>query len=339
MADDLISSICRRLDIPNPGGSRGACRAVYSVAGQMALASLWDHGEEGASVSVRSFKDRIEQVFNAYEDIYPEIRALTPEDKTDLIDDMYAIYLRNGFFYHSSWQISPAAPAAGGYGGVTLYRGSLPGSRLSMSGLGFYSVHEPAAGGSIAEMFGLQEQPFESFLEELLERGEWESTTWPENTEFLRLDPPFTRGYWQRTPCRDGRISLARFGEPRKILVFCRFDNGVFRRKAIPEWRMRDWFSSDTGDYREYRRIAVSLLNRYGTLPEIRAEENGDIIEIKPGYRFPPAEEEFFKLYSWPLRYDFPAASPQVFVRQMAKQVYPVFRHELESAGYHFVEE
>ena len=44
-------------------------------------------------------------------------------------------------------------------------------------------------------------------------------------------------------------------------------------------------------------------------------------MEIKVGYRLPPSEEDFFKLYSWPMRYDFTSKSPQVFTRKMAKQI------------------
>ena len=61
--------------------------------------------------------------------------------------------------------------------------------------------------------------------------------------------------------------------------------------------------------------------------------------EIKLGYRLPPSEENFFKLYSWHVRYDFTSKTPQVFTRMMARQIYPMFKHELESMGYCFVEE
>ena len=91
--------------------------------------------------------------------------------------------------------------------------------------------------------------------------------------------------------------------------------------------------------YGEYRRIAIALLKRYGTLPGSEVKASGDLIEIKLGYRLPPSEEEFFKLYSWPVRYDFSSKLPPVFTRKMTRQIYPMFKHELESIGYCFVEE
>ena len=45
MINDLIVSIGRQLNIPQSDDNEWVCRVVYSVAGQMALASLWDHTE------------------------------------------------------------------------------------------------------------------------------------------------------------------------------------------------------------------------------------------------------------------------------------------------------
>lgn len=339
MTNDLIATIGRQLNIPKSEDNEWVCQIVYSVAGQMALASLWDHNEGGSLVSIQHFKNRIAQIFDAYEGVCPEIRFLLPKDKTDLLEEMYFIYLRNGYLYHSAYQISPAAPAMAGYGDLVLHRGSSPDTKLFMSGLGFYSVQKHAIDRTVANMFGLQDQCFEGYLEELLGHSEWESVDWPDSTEFLRLDPPFSRGYWQQVPEKGDRISLARYGEPNKVFVFYRYHNGAYQQKPIPEWRIRDYFSNDIGRYGEYRRIATALLKRYAALPKIKATANGNLIEIKLGYRLPPSEEAFFQLYSWPVRYDFSSKSPPVFTRKMAKDIYPIFKHELEKIGYCFVEE
>lgn len=339
MRNGLIASIGRQLNIPKSANNEWICQIVYSVAGQMALASLWDHNEDNSSVSIQHFKNRIAQVFDAYTGIYPQIGYMFPEDKTDLIDEMFSIYLQNGFLYHSAYQISPAAPAVASYENMVFHRGSSPDTMLFMSGLGFYSIQKPHFEMTIPKMFGLQEQTFESYLEEMLSHSEWETIDWPDSAEFLRLDSPFKRGYWQQVPTKDNRISLARYGDPNKIYVFYRYDNGTYQQKAIPEWRIQDYYSNKAGNYGEYRRIATALLMHYGTLPEIKVISSGNLIEIKLGYRLPPSEEAFFKLYSWPVRYDFTAKSPQVFTRKMAKQVYPMFKHELELIGYRFVEE
>lgn len=339
MTNNLIASIGKQLNIPKSDDNEWACQNIYSVAGQMALASLWDSIEERCSISIQHFKSRITQVFDAYEDIYLNLRFMHPKDRTDLIEDIYSTYLRNGFFYHSTHRISPAAPSASGYGNLVLFRGSSPDDKPFMSGLGFYAVQEIATDRTVANMFGLQAQTFECFLDELLHHSDWETIDWPDNTEYLRLDPPFSRGYWQQVPNKDNRISLARYGEPNKIFAFYRYHNGQYQQKTIPEWRMQSFFPDDSIGYGEYRRIAIALLKRCNTLPDIKANTSTDLVEIKLGYRLPPSEEEFFKLYSWPVRYDFSSKSLPVFTRKMAKQVYPMFKHELESIGYCFVEE
>lgn len=56
MTNDLIASIGRQLNIPKSDSNEWARQVVYSIAGQMALASLWDYDENGESVSIQHFK-------------------------------------------------------------------------------------------------------------------------------------------------------------------------------------------------------------------------------------------------------------------------------------------
>lgn len=339
MTNDLLNAISKQLNIPLTTESEWICQIVYSVAGKMALASLWDHPEDQSAISIQHFKHRMARIFEAYEGIYPKISHFLPVDKSNLLEEIYSIYLRTGFVYHSAYKIAPAVSAQAVCKNLTLCRNSSPDNSFFMSGLGFYYPQKLPADSSIVDMFGLQQQSFEIYLSELLAQNEWESVEWPENAEFLRLDPPFSRGYWQQDPERSSRVSLARYGEPNKLFVFYRYHDGVYQQKPIPEWRIRDWFASNTANFGEYRRIAIALLKQYGTLPEIKTRSIGDLVEIKLGYRLPPSEEEFFKLYSWPATYDFSSNFPQVFTRKMAKQVFPMFKHTLESLGYCFVEE
>ena len=339
MKHKLIESIASQMNIPIADGSEWISQTVYSLAGQMGLASLWDHSDDKNTVSIQHFKDRMKQVFSTYANIYPELDNIIPKDKNVLLDEIYSIYLRSGFFYHSAYQISPALEASSGYKTVTLHRGSLHDVSLFRSGLGEYSLKEYSGENTIAEMFGLQPFSFENYLEDLIPDSEWEPIVWPEKTEYLRLEPPFSRGYWKQLPDKDNRISLARFGEFKKQYVLYCFQDGTYYHKIIPEWKLRDCVSDTSQQFGEYRRIAIALLKKYGTLPEIGVKEIGGLMEIKLGYRLPPSEETFYKLYSWPLRYDFTSDMTQVFTRKMAKKAYLVFRHELEMIGYRFVEE
>lgn len=339
MKNDLMDSIRLQLNIPHSSNDDWICQTVYSVAGQMALASLWDRDEDSESVSIKHLKLRMRQIFDAYKSLFPHVRYTLPEDMTVLLEEIYQVYLHNGFMYHSADHVSPCIPCVASWNNLTLHRGFSPDTNLFMSGLGFYSLKGMPSGESFANMFALQQQSFESYLEELLTNSEWESIVFPENTEFLLLDQPFSRGYWKREPDRDGRISLARYGEPNKIFLFYHFDGERYWQKQIPMWRLQDFYDNKPTKLDEYRRIAIALLMRYGTMPPIKVHMHGDLYEINLGYRLPPSEEFFYKLYSWPIRYDFSASEPQVFVRKMSKYVYPMFKHELETMGYCFVEE
>ena len=95
MGNELIISIGRQLNIPGKVDNEWMCRVIYSIAGQMGLASLWDYDEDEDTVSIQHFKERIAEIFAAYEELYPSIKFIFPEKKSDLIDEIYHIYLRS----------------------------------------------------------------------------------------------------------------------------------------------------------------------------------------------------------------------------------------------------
>ncbi len=339
LTNELITDIAEQLNIPITSDGEWVCQAVYSIAGQMALASLWDNTEESNVVSIQHFKRRALQIFDAYRNLFAQVNLRLPSDVSNLVDEIYSIYRRAGHLYHSDHRLAPASFAVSGAGNWELYRGASIDENLFMSGLGFYAAQKKRVDRSVVSMFDLQEQSFEDYLEELLSYSEWESISWPENAEYLRLDPPF-KGNWLSVPSKDGRVSLARYGEPNRLYVFYRYHNGSYQQKAIPEWRIEDFRSPKSErSYGEYRRIATALLKKYNTLPQIKVSTQGPLVEIRLGYRLPPTEEDFFKLYSWPIHYNFTEQPLQVFRRKMAKQIYPVFKHELEMIGYCFTEE
>ena len=114
MGNELIISIGRQLNIPGKVDNEWMCRVIYSIAGQMGLASLWDYDEDEDTVSIQHFKERIAEIFAAYEELYPSIKFIFPEKKSDLIDEIYHIYLRSGFFYHSADEAHMYRGSAGG---------------------------------------------------------------------------------------------------------------------------------------------------------------------------------------------------------------------------------
>lgn len=339
MKEELISEISRQLNMIQAPGIESLCKAIYSATGKMALASLWDHPEDEDFVSIQHFKKRAAQILGAYINIYAQTKVCFPKDRTGIIDDIYETYRRNGFFYHSSHRLSSAALSVGGLGHCVLYRGTPPGQKCFMSGLGLYAVKRDASPcKTAAEMFDMQTQALSGYLHEVLKSNDWNEIDWPEDAEFLRLNPPFSRGYWRNKPDKTDRISMARYGAPNKLYVFYRWQDGHFQQKPIPAWRVDDFRTIGQPGYGEYRRIACALLYAVQQLPPIIVTPKDCVVEIKLGYRLPPAEEDFFKLYSWPINYDITPKTPQVFQREMSTIVYSVLRQHLESIGYRFVE-
>ena len=80
MINDLLNSISKELNIPKTAGNEWVCQIVYSVAGQMALASLWDHTEDSDTISIQHFKDRMKQIFDAYRSLFPQVQYMLPEN-------------------------------------------------------------------------------------------------------------------------------------------------------------------------------------------------------------------------------------------------------------------
>lgn len=341
MKDQLISEISKQLNITETAGTESLCKAIYSATGKMALASIWDHPEDENFVSIQHFKKKAAQVLDAYLSIYPEAEHHFPPDRSGIVEDIYETYRRNGFFYHSSHRLYPAAPSTGGMGQCVLYRGVPPEKPCDMSGLGLYRVIKDAEyGQSAAEMFEMQKLPLSDYLQEVLAGNDWNEVEWPEDAEFLRLKPPFLGGYWKEKPDKIETPSMARYGVPNRLYVFYRWLNGHFEQKSIPAWRVDDFRTIGQPGYGECRRIACGLLEAAQQLPPVRVKfSTKHTVSVKLKYRLPPAEEDFFKLYSWPINYDITQKTPQVFQREMSKTVYPVFKQHLESIGYRFVEE
>ena len=341
MKNQLISEISKQLNIAGTADTESLCKAIYSATGKMALASIWDHPEDEEFVSIQHFKKRAAQVLDAYLSIYPEAGRHYPPDRSGIIEDVYETYRRNGFFYHSSHRLYPAAPSTGGLGECVLYRGAPLEQKCFMSGLGLYGITKAEnQAQSAAEMFDMQKQPFSEYLQEVLASNDWNEADWPEDAEFLCLNRSFTKRYWQAKPDKAETPSMARYGAPNRLYVFYRWINGHFEQKSIPTWRVDDFRTIGRTSDREYQRIACALLDMLHQLPAITVKSTrNSTVKISVGYRLPPTEEDFLKLYSWPINYDITQKTPQVFQREMSEIVYPVFRQHLESIGYRFVEE
>ena len=321
-------------------------RVFYSAAGKMALSSLWDNEEEKQPISVQHFKTKAENLLKACLAVYPSLQRWFSESLNDLVEDIYNTYKRTGHLYHSSYRTAPAIFNSASSGELTLIRGASPGDEVWMSGLGLFAPKKEETTVSISELFGLQTQSMADYLKEIMDKAEWRSIQWPEETEFINLRPAVSKRYWKNDPDKDGNISLARYalgnnsmGE--KIYVLYRYGNEGFMGMQLPRWRVRDFRSSTSSGatQSEYFRIANALLFSYQTRPPIKAKIHNETVEIDVGYILPPTEEDFFKLYRWPHSHEIKEKQSHIFNGIMSRQFYLAFRQELESIGYSFEEE
>ena len=90
-----------------------------------------------------------------------------------------------------------------------------------MSGLGLYKLQKNTnQNKSVSEMFDLPQEPLSKYLNNILKEDNWSTIDWSEDTEFLRMNPPFSKKYWKLESDKISDVSLARYGTPIKIYVF-----------------------------------------------------------------------------------------------------------------------
>ena len=157
----LLSSIAQSLSIARGTAEDDIswkCRIVYSVLGNLALASLWDIQDEHEPISVTHFKHRIEQLTKAYFLMYPEVKAHFLPEIEKLYDEIYESYLNTGYIYHSPKRIAPAALTQAKHGNIIFQRGVPLNQRVFMSGLGLYQVskEQTKSNHSVQSMFLLK---------------------------------------------------------------------------------------------------------------------------------------------------------------------------------------
>ncbi len=329
--EELIDEIGEKLNIKK-GSSESKTlwrqRIIYSATGLMALASLWD-GEENGFVSITHFKNRIEKQIYAYQELYPEIMQSFKVSAEVLSEEIYNIYIMAGFIYHMPNKISAVKETIADAGRNICVRGANLNRNLFMSGLGTYFKKSGIfVSATLKEMFYLPQQTLEEEYEMLTEEIDWRLIETNQQSEYLRLQPPFSKGYWKDSPDIDGTISLLRIralGEGTYYLY--RYERGHCYGKALPQWKVLE-----NGD----RRLANVLLSHKGTLPCIKFSESGDIVIVYLGYLLPPLEMSLFKVYSWPVNF---LKLPSNFVRVMDKEIFKAVKATLEELGYQFTKE
>lgn len=324
---ELIEKISRAYYIEKSNSeteSEWKARVVYSVAGETALASLWDKEEDDIPISIVYFKRRIEKAFNAYFDLFPSVRELYSADIYNLLDEIYTLYADTGYIYHSPNRISPVTESNADLFGVRYTRGLSIDQKRNVSGLGeYFDIDSDGYEEQILEMFHVDGEPLGKLWERLTKRKDWSNINVSGRVEYLRTTPQFTRGYWVDKPDKGLDISLLRMGEPGGWIYFLYKAND----ENLVGSRIPDWMAEASN----YRKISNAILLSRGVLPEIKVKRNENTVNIR--FNYLPARDihNLIKLYSWPENYKEERSD---FNRIMSKKVWESLRNVLGYLGY-----
>lgn len=303
-------------------------RLVYSICGMMAYASLWDELEEGP-VSIIHLKRKACRMLENYKLLYPELLGSLPTVSKKLEDEIADQFLNAGVVYHRPNRIAPSMKREELYNGILFQRGIALDSITHVSGLGLYSIQDngKANPDGIKSMFGLEQKTIQALWLETISAASWKTDQLLEqNTEYLRIEPPFTQGYWVDKPDVTGVVSILRTGIMGSQLYYLyRYSNSTLEVSPLPQWKVESY---------NYRTLACACLMSHETLPPITFIEDGPLVHIHLNYLLPPRELEFLKLYSWP---EESTALPCDFKRKLSKEVFVAIKSILSDEGYQFV--
>lgn len=299
-------------------------RLVYSICGMMAYASLWDKSEE-ETVSIVHMKNKVRSILDSYKSMYSEILTYLPTEKME--EEIVGLFLKTGVVYQRPYQIAAAMKHEEAFGNILFQRGIALDAISCVSGIGFYAKkNEEINLDGIKSMFGLEQENLLDLWRSTVATASWKTDlSFEYNIKYLRLNPPFTRGYWVDKPDRSGTISILRVEEIGSQLYYLyRYSGTKLEVSSLPQWQVENY---------NYRTLASACLLTYGTLPPIEYEEDGELVHLSMNYLLPPRELNFLKLYSWP---ETCITLPSDFKRKLSKEVFIAIKIILSDAGYEF---
>ncbi|MDO4542968.1 MAG: hypothetical protein Q4C01_00330 [Clostridia bacterium] len=328
----LLSTVSHRYNIlkgKQETENEWKTRLIYSICGMMAYASLWDDSEE--PVSIVHLKRRIHSMLANYKSMYPELSESLPYASNELEDEIANQFLSMGVVYHRPNRIAPSVKHEEPFDGILFQRGIPLDSISCVSGIGFYSKYDEATSprvnlSRIKTMFGLEQENLQAIWHTILSSASWESRpSFEYGTEYLRLKPPYSEGYWINKPDMTGTVSILRTGMTGLQLYYLyRYIDAMIEVSPLPQWQVES---------RNYRTLSCACLSAYGTLPPIRYSEDESLVHIRINYLLPPRELEFLKLYSWPEKC---TSLPHDFRRKLSTEVFTSIKKILSDEGYQF---
>ena len=175
-------------------------------------------------------------------------------------------------------------------------------------------------------MFVLEQEKLQTLWQTTLSTASWKpNPAFEYNTEYLRLKPSFSRGYWVTEPDKTGTVSILRTGMKGSQLYYLyRYIDTTLEVSPLSQWQVENY---------NYRTLACACLSTCGTLPPIEYSEDGSLVHVRMNYLLPPRELEFLKCYSWPERC---TSLPCDFRRKLSVEVFEAIKYILSEEGYSF---
>lgn len=327
--DGLLLEVAQEYSIKrgaNEAENEWKTRIVYSICGMMAYASIWDNSDD-EPISIVHLKRKVRTMLSSYKSMYPELSSSLPYNHEKLEDEIANLFLNTGIVYHRPNRIAPSLRREESYGNILFQRGIALDEISCISGIGFYSKQSKLGNSDgIKTMFGLEQGDLRALWSATLSDASWKSDfSFERDTEYLRLKPPFSQGYWVNKPDTTGRVSILRTGMKGSQLYYLYHYSGTtIKVSPLPPWQVESY---------NYRLLACSCLLTYGTLPPIKYFEDGSLVHIRLNYLLSPHELEFLKLYSWP---ETCIALPCDFRRQLSSEVFEAIQNILSDEGFQF---
>lgn len=306
------------------------CRLIYSVCGLMGYASSWDSTLQEYP-SIEHFKSRVKSVFDSYISLYPEVQFKFCAPNV-LADEIYDIYISSGAIYHLDHHIRPPSMKCCQVDDVTLTRGCPIDNIGFVSGLGTYQHDDIpfASGEDFFEMYQINTMSLSERWVSELDEAKWEILENPSGAEYLKMD--FSKRnpqYWLDTPDEKASDSLMRIKTETGTMYY----QYKFEGDRLYGRRLSEWKTANNG----IRNYSNACLAAHNSLPSISYTEYGNLVRFKPGYLFPPIENSFVRLYSWPT--DYITINSPFQARTCSPEVFHVIYKALSSIGYTFEKE
>lgn len=321
--DEIIQIIARDLDI-KPGNKETfhdwQKRVVYSYIGLNMLAAVYDYDDieindnHKKTVSKQHIMNRGKELANIF--------LLEYDD--DFLQEMQKLYIKTGYLLDSPNRLTyPSFRCCLADCNFLLTRGQLPWTVNKMSGLGTLASEYSNTELTVwEEMFDIEKTPILEWFAQFIKTVQWSDYQLPQDVEYLNIIGKPTNRYWQKN-IDNNSLTLCREHNNIDFRQYWLID--LSKRRAI--YKVPKWQANDN----EYLRIALALRVQAKNFPIVRVQHMGDISKVEIDYLLPPAEHNFFELYSWPYN-----NKPQ-WNRIVSKDVWPYFKVMFSRLGFRII--